>query len=173
MKKILAYATAMATLVGVPTGAFAQNSSTATANSSVDIIRPLVITKNVDLVFGRIVRPSTGNGSVAIANTGDSVNATGAVALGGTTTSRAKFTIDGEGGQSISVTVPTTFDLKNGANTITVTLSPDLAATGVVLSNALGSAGSKTLFVGGSFTLPSSQASGAYTGTFDVGVSYE
>ena len=40
------------------------------------------------------------------------------------------------------------------------------------LSGALGAAGSATLNLGGSFNLPSTQASGAYTGTFNVTVAY-
>ena len=129
--------------------------------------------ENTDLVFGRVVQPRSGTGTVSIANNSTTtVAASGAVALSGITTSRAVFTVDGEGGQVVTVSMPGTFDLTKGADTITVTLAPDFGAT-VTLSNALAAAGSKVLNVGGGFNLPSTQASGAYTGSFAVTVAYQ
>lgn len=163
---------ALAGAAAMSSPAFAQNSASATASGSVTIIRPIELTKDVDLVFGRIVKPASGSGSVAIADTADTVSATGAVALSGITTSRAKFTINGEGGQSVSVTVPASFSLTNGTDSIAVTLDPDLGAS-TTLSNALGAAGSKSLYVGGSFAVGSGLSTGAYTGSFNVSVAYE
>lgn len=174
MKKTLATVLAVAGLAASG-AAFAQSADTssATANSSVNIIRPLTITKNADLVFGRVVQPRSGSGTVSIANSSNSVVAgSGAVALSGIATSRAVFTVDGEGGQAVSVTIPSTFNLTKGSDSITVTLSPDVGSS-VTLSNALAAAGSKTINVGGSFSLPSTQASGAYTGSFNVDVAYQ
>lgn len=175
MKKIIACAlVASGLVVGAPAAFADASTSTATANSSLTVIRPLTVTKNTDLVFGRIVEPrSGGTGTVSIANTSNSVVAgSGAVALSGITTSRAVFTVDGEGGQVVTVNMPSAFNLTKGSDSITVTLSPDFGST-VTLSNALAAAGSKTLNVGGSFSLPDTQASGAYAGTFDVTVAYQ
>lgn len=152
--------------------AFAQASSTATANGSTTIIRPVTIANTSGLSFGRIVKPATGTGTVAIANSADTVSAgAGAVALAGISTSRAKFTIDGEGGQALTVTVPSSFNLVNGDDTLVVTLSPNAAGT-QTLSNALGAAGTLALNVGGSFSVPNDIDTGAYTGSFDVTVQY-
>lgn len=175
MKKLLASAAIAAGLLAGGS-AFAQtaaNTSSATASGSVTIVRPLTITKNSDLAFGRIVRPRTGGtGTVTLANTGNSVvAASGAVALA-STTSRAQFTVDGEGGQSVTTSIPATVTLTSGTNTIPVTLLPDFGST-VTLSGALAAAGSATLNVGGSFSLPDTQASGAYTGNFTVTVTYQ
>jgi hypothetical protein len=82
------------------------------------------------------------------------------------------FTVDGEGGQVVTVTIPSTFNLTKGSDSITVNLDPDVGST-VTLSNALAAAGSSTINVGGGFNLTSTQASGAYTGTFDVTVAYQ
>ena len=173
MKKIIALALVAAGMASTPAIAQAAKTSTATAKSSVTIIRPLTITKDTDLVFGRVVQPRSGTGTVSIANNSTTtVAASGAVALSGITTSRAVFTVDGEGGQVVTVSMPGTFDLTKGADTITVTLAPDFGAT-VTLSNALAAAGSKVLNVGGGFNLPSTQASGAYTGSFAVTVAYQ
>lgn len=175
MKKFLASAAIAAGLLAGGT-AFAQsaaNTDSASANGSVTIIRPLTITKNSDLAFGRIVQPRTGTGTVTLANTGNSVvAATGAVALSGITTTRAQFTVDGEGGQVVTTSIPATVTLTSGVATIPVTLSPSFGST-VTLSNALAAAGSSTLNVGGSFNLPSTQTPGAYTGSFTVTVAYQ
>lgn len=176
MKKTLALALVTAGALSLSSAAFAQsaaNTDTATANGSVTIIQPLTITKDTDLVFGRVVKPRSGDGTVSIANDSDAVvAAAGAVALTGITTSHAVFTVDGEGGQLVDVTMDPTFDLGNGTDTITVTLDPDFGAS-LTLSNALGSAGDATLNVGGSFDLPSTVSTGEYTGSFDVTVTYQ
>lgn len=163
-------------------GAYAQaaNTSSATASGSVTILRPLTVAKDTggDLQFGRIVQPRTGSGTVTIGSGADTVSASGgAVALSGISTSRAKFTISGEGGQAVGVTIDSTFVLSNGttADDITVTTSNNLGATSTpttTLSNALGSAGSSALLVGGSFSVPSGASTGLYTGTLNVSVAY-
>ena len=173
MKKIIALALVAAGMASTQAFAQAANTSTDTANGSVTIIRPLTITKNSDLVFGRVVQPRTGTGTVSIANNSNAVVVgAGAVALSGITTSRAVFTVDGEGGQVVTVSIPSTFNLTKGVDTIAVTLTPDFGAT-VTLSNALAAAGTKVLNVGGNFNLPTTQASGAYAGTFAVTVTYQ
>jgi hypothetical protein len=152
--------------------AFAQATDNANAAGSTTIVQPLTITNTSGLAFGRIVKPTTGTGTVAIANTADSVSAgAGAVALTGITTSRAKFTINGEGAQGITITVPTNFVLTNTVDNITVALSPDRPASDT-LSGTLGSAGTRALNVGGSFSLPTAVTTGNYTGTFNVTVAY-
>lgn len=176
MNRILAYALVATGLFASSSAALAQSSATATASGSTTIIRPITIAKDVDLAFGRIVKPSSGSGTVAIADTGDSVTAgLGAVALSGITTSRAKFTVDGEGGQAVSLAIPANFDMvlsSDATKKITVNLDPDLASS-ITLSNALGSAGAATLYVGGSFALPSTTSTGAYSGTFSVTAAYQ
>lgn len=172
MKKLVLAAAVCAAALSAPNAAFAQSSATASANGSTTLIRPITITKTADLAFGRIVKPSTGTGTVAVANSADTVTAgSGAVALT-STTSRAKFTIDGEGGQAISVSVPASFNLSNGTDTIAVTLNPDLGAT-TNLSGSLAAAGSASLNVGGSFNVPNGISTGVYSGSFSVTVAYQ
>lgn len=175
MKKTLAFVLAAAGLAGSgPAFAQSADSASATASSSVTIIRPLTMTKDADLSFGRVVQPRSGGDTVTLANTGNTVTTGGsAVVLGGIATSRAVFTVSGEGGQAVGVTIPSSFNLSDGAShSISVTLLPDVG-TSVTLSNALAAAGSKTINVGGSFSLPSSQASGLYSGSFTVNVAYQ
>ena len=171
MKRILLTSGAMLA-AALTTPAFAQDSDTADADGSTTIIQPLTIAKDADLSFGRIVKPSTGTGTVTIADSADTVSAgSGAVALTGIATSRAKFTIDGEGAQDITITVPADFDLDNGTDTITVTLDADRPASDT-LDGTLGGDGTRALNVGGSFSLPDDAVTGEYTGQCTVTVAY-
>ena len=171
--KSIAFAVAALT-VSVAAPALAQSAST-TGNGSITVIRPLTITKNADLRFGTVVRPSTGAGTAVVSAAGVR-SVTGGVAglSSGDTPQAAQFTVDGEGGQSISVTIPATFSIANGTDTLTVTTVNNLSgsAASQTLSNALGSAGSLSFRVGGSVPVASATATGAYTGTFTVSAAY-
>lgn len=162
----------LATLPATP--ALAQTSASASATGSTTIVRPLALTQQGSLAFGRIVRPASGSATVTIAQDSDTVTASGgATALAGGTTARARFSATGEGGQSVSVTVPTTLTMTGGnTDTLHVTLLPDVAGP-TTLGGSLGEAGGRDIAVGGTFALPATQASGAYSGNFTVSVAYE
>jgi hypothetical protein len=173
MIKSIAAAAALLT-VAIAAPAMAQSAST-TGSGSITVIRPLTITKNADLHFGTVVRPATGSGSVTVSAAGARSVAGGVVGLSsGDTPQAAQFTVDGEGGQSISVTIPGTFSIANGSDTLTVTTSNNLSgsAAAQTLSNALGSAGSLVFKVGGSVPVLSTSPTGVYTGTFTVSAAY-
>jgi hypothetical protein len=173
IKKYIAIAIIAAGIVGGSGAALAQATANTSASGSATIIRPITISKTADLQFGRVVLPSSGSATVTIANTADSISTGTAVALSGITTSRGKFTISGESAQAINITVGTLSMSGPSASTLAVTLSPD-QVSGAALSGAtIGSAGSLTLNVGGSFALPSTQTTGVYTGTFTVNVGYQ
>jgi hypothetical protein len=91
-------------------------------------------------------------------------------------TSSAQFTVAGEGAASISVTVPASFPVTSGSNSLTVTTTTGLTGgtgtTNQTLSGALGSAGSLAVNIGGSVPILSTTPSGAYTGTFTVSAAY-
>jgi hypothetical protein len=149
----------------------------ASGAGSITVIRPLTVTKNTDMTFGTVVRPASGTGSIAVSAAASATRtaADGAVALASTSHSAAKFTIDGEGGQMLTVTIPATFTMNNNttSGSLTVTTSHDLGTlTSVQLSNALGAAGTKEFYVGGSIPIAADTASGAYSGTFTVSASY-
>jgi Domain of unknown function (DUF4402) len=171
--KSIAFAVAALT-VSVAAPALAQSAST-TGTGSITVIRPLTLTKNADLRFGTVVRPSSGAGTAVVSAAGARSVTGGVVGLSsGDTPQAAQFTVDGEGGQSISVTIPATFSIANGTDTLTVTTSNNLSgsAASQTLSNALGSAGSLSFRVGGSVPVASTTATGAYTGTFTVSAAY-
>lgn len=170
-----AVAAASLALVAIASPAFAQSTASTTGTGSITIIRPLTIAKSADLKFGTVVRPSSGSGSVVVSAAGSRTVDGGVVALAsGDTPQAAQFEITGEGGQSISVTIPATFTMVNGADSLTVTTSNNLvgSAGAQTLSNALGSAGSLGFNVGGSVSVDSATNTGTYSGTFTVSAAY-
>jgi len=149
--------------------AFAQSSASQTTTGTATIIQPITLMAGTGLAFGTLVRPSTGSGVVTIDQTSGARTVTGGVVALASTTSRATYTVGGEGGQTFSIAVPATFSL-TGPGTIAVTLTPT-AATGT-LSNALGVAGAASFGVGGNFTIAAATATGVYSGSYNVTVAY-
>lgn len=125
------------------------------------------------LAFGRVVRPSAGAGTVSIdATTGArTVTGTNAIGVASPAPARVVYTATGEGGQAISISVPSSFLMTSGANSLTVT--PTATATGAqTLSSTLGSQGTFAFGLGGSFPIASTTVSANYSGTFAVTVNY-
>ena len=151
--------------------AMAQSSSV-TTNGTTTIIQPVTITQSNALSFGTIVRPLSGSSTITIGTGADTVSTTGsAIALRGTT-SRARYTVSGEGGEIVSVTMPASFPMqKSGATDLTVTLSRAPAGN-LTLSGATGATGTAALDIGGSFPITSTTTVGDYTGSFTVSVAY-
>lgn len=151
-------------------GGSASASSTALAN----VFRAISISKTADMSFGKIIRPSTGSGTVSLTAAGArTVTGTGAVGIASPTPTAAAFSVSGEGGQAVTVTIPSSFAMISGANSLTVTT----VSTGggvQTLNSSLGNAGTNptAITVGGSFPMTSTTATGAYSGTFTVTVQY-
>jgi hypothetical protein len=151
--------------------ALAQSSSV-TTNGTTTIVEPVTIAQNSALSFGTIVRPISGSGTVTIGTGADTVSTTGgAIALSGTT-SRARYTLTGEGGQIVSITMPASFNMsRSGATDLAVTLTRSPAGN-ATLSGTAGSTGTAALDIGGSFPISSTTVTGAYSGSFTVSVAY-
>jgi len=135
------------------------------------VLRSITMTKNSDLVFGRIAIPTSGSGTVSVNATTGVRTVTTAVGLNSPTPARANFTISGEGGQTFTINIPATFQLTGPTPPITVTTSNTGGPTNT-LSAALGSAGVYDLGVGGSFPISAATTVGDYTGNFTVTVTY-
>ncbi|MDB5455115.1 MAG: hypothetical protein JWP92_700, partial [Caulobacter sp.] len=143
-----------------------------TDSAAVTVYRPISISNPVGLVFGTVVRPETGGGTVVVnASTGARSVTGSAIALNTPAPSRATYSVTGEGGQAFSISVPTSLTLSTSGATVTVTLTS--TATGAkTLSSSLGSAGSYGFTVGGSLPVTSTTKTGAYTSSFAVTVQY-
>lgn len=172
--RIFVVAAAFVALAAVSSPVLAQTAST-TGTGSITLIRPIAITKTSDMKFGTVARPTSGSGTVVLTAAGVRSVTGGVAALAsGDTPVAAAFTVAGEGGQSVSVTIPATFTMTSGSDSLTVTTSNNLAgsASAQTLSNALGAAGSLAFAVGGSVPISSTQATGLYSGSFTVSAAY-
>lgn len=146
--------------------------STGFGTATASVFRGITLTKTSDLVFGRIIRPTSGAGTVVVSpGSARVLTGAGSFALATPTPTAAAVSISGEGGQSVTVTVPSSFVLSNGTSAISVTTS----ATGSgaqALSGTLGSAGSLAVAVGGGFSITAATPTGVYTGNFVISVQY-
>ena len=159
-----------AVLAALATPALAQNSATATASATTTIIQPISISKSTDLAFGTIVKPASGTSTISVNSAGVRSITGNAVATNASGVSRALFNVTGEGASVFSISVPASFSMSSGSNSLVVTTSASAASA--TLSGPVGSQGSATFGVGGSFLLASNTASGAYSGNFVVTVTY-
>jgi hypothetical protein len=137
------------------------------------VLRSVAVAKTADLSFGRLQRPTSGSNTVTL-------NAsTGARTLGGAgnafayptpAPTRAAFTITGEGGQQVSISVPTTMNL-TGPATLPVAVTSTAPSTRS-LGGTSGSQATYSFSVGGSFTLSPTTLVGDYAGVLSVSVDY-
>ena len=126
------------------------------------------------LIFGKIERPAlaAGNGTVAVNDSTGVRTVTGTVAADPSPApSNVTYTVTGEGGTAFTIAVPATMAMLSGANSLTVTLTSTHTGS-QTLSNSLGSAGTFSFSVGGSFPVTNVTPSGVYSATFPVTVSY-
>jgi hypothetical protein len=128
--------------------------------------------RSSDLAFGRIVRPSSGSSTVAInADTGvRSVDGNGVLLSG--SYSRAAYSVEGEGGQTVSLSL-SALELTGPAESDPIAVTLVKSADTQVLSGSAGGDGAATFHVGGSFAVSNTTATGAYSGTFTATVAYQ
>lgn len=155
-----------------PSAVLAQNSASAPTTGTTRIVQPITISKTTDLAFGTIVRPTASTNSIIVSEVDGARTKTGSgdAALVASTVTRAAYSVGGEGGQTYSVSVPASFAMTSGANSITVNLTP--SATSGTLSGSIGSSGTATFGVGGNFSIAGTQATGNYAGSFTATVVY-
>jgi len=133
---------------------------TATASSTVSIITPIAITKEVDMNFGNIAISPTLGGTVVLPTSGNRTM-TGGVTLpvvSGTVTA-ATFTVSGEGNSTYSITLPTSaIVLSSGSGTMTVeNFVSTPSSTGTL------SGGNQEIKVGATLNVGAAQSAGHYT----------
>ena len=133
--------------------------------------RSLAIAKTADLSFGRIQIPSSGSSTVTLnASNGNRSVSGNAVAYATPAPTRGAFTISGEGGQQVSLSVPSTLQL-TGPGNLTLNVTNNAQNT-PRLSGALGAAGTYNFNVGGNFSITPATPVGVYSGVLTVSVDY-
>ncbi|MGM1054433.1 MAG: DUF4402 domain-containing protein [Bacteroidota bacterium] len=146
---------------------FAQDAS-ATANAAADIVSPLEITATQALNFGKVSNNTAG--TVVVDTDGIF---SGLSQIGTTTPKAASFNVTAAAGFRYRVILPTTdVELTSGPES-----NPDIIKVNNFIDDAgetpTGSGTPETINVGATLNVTASQATGNYTGTFDVSVAYE
>jgi hypothetical protein len=142
-----------------------------TDRGRVQAFRGLAVGKTADLDFGRIQLPTTGQSIVTLnASTGVRTVSGGGFGFPTPAPTRAAFTVTGEGGQVVSISIPASFNL-SGPATLAVNVTHTAVAT-PRLSGAVGAAGTYGFNIGGSVTLTPTTPSGAYSGVLTLSVDY-
>ncbi len=152
-------------LIAFSVSTFAQVSATATATALV--LEPLTISATTQLDFGSFAA-TTGADVIVAQNNTRSVSGAGVFLIGGTPTA-AVFTITGEAGRNIDVTLPTL------PITLTGSVSGTMDITAISSSipagtNAIPVGGTTTLQMGATLTVGTAQAAGTYTNNTDLTV---
>jgi hypothetical protein len=141
-----------------------------TALATATVRKSLQITKLTDLQLGTLVRPATGSGTVTI-NATTGLRTTGGanppVGVTGPASGRATYTLTGEPSSTFTINIPASATLTSGANTIALTLTN--TASG---AQTMPVGGSLALGIGGSATITSTTASGSYSTSFVVTITY-
>ena len=137
------------------------------------VSRPISLTGTPTLNFGTVIKPRAGNGSVSLsaATNTRTISGNGAGGLNTPTPARASYTVTGEGGQAVSVSVPASFTMNSstGASIAVTLISHGLPTS---LSAAPGSEGSASFYVGGTFGISAGMETGDYSGVYTVTAQY-
>jgi hypothetical protein len=163
-------------LAGLALGLGAQCfAAVATATASGTVMAPIVVTKSADLSFGKF---SAGAGGSITISTSGVRSASGVVpSTADTTMTAAKFVVTGDKDATYSITHGGTTSLTraSGSETMLLTKFSDLTAAnataGTVASGKL-TAGTQSIYVGGTLNVAPDQAPGDYTGLVSVTVEY-
>lgn len=149
---------------GVPTSASA---GTVTAAATVNVVKPIQLTKLNDLNFGTVTfnGGSTGSATVSISQAGIVTCPSTAVCTG--TTAAAGFNVQGTNKMTALITVPST-SLSNGTDSMTFTPN---APSSIYMPNS-GSPGIN-FSVGGSISIGAANGGGIYTGNISVTAEYQ
>ncbi|WP_298065362.1 DUF4402 domain-containing protein [uncultured Cetobacterium sp.] len=142
MKKllILLSLTTAITAFGAPHG---NTEKAATMNVTATVIKPLTIVKTGDMDFGNIIQ-------------------------GTNTTADSGYTITGEKGQPIIITIDDSVSLSNA-----MSKTPLVVGIKTQLPNSLDKDGNAHVSVQGFLTVPNNQTVGTYTGTLTARVQYQ
>ena len=144
-----------------------------TDKGKVKALRALAVAKTADLSFGRLQIPTSGTSLVTLSESSGARTITGAgFAYPTPAPTRGAFTISGEGGQQVSLTIPATLTLaRAGSGTLAVDITSTARGT-PSLSGGLGGAGGYSFTLGGSFTITPATPTGAYSGVMTVSIDY-
>ncbi|OHD07363.1 MAG: hypothetical protein A3E77_04565 [Sphingopyxis sp. RIFCSPHIGHO2_12_FULL_65_19] len=156
-------------LVGAAIAAFAMNASaahaaSATGTATAKILRQITLTKTSDLQYATIISGATAS-TVAVSTAGAATCGAGLTCTG--TTTAGSFDVQGTSGAVVLVGGDSSVTL-NGSLGGTMTSTLSYSAPNITLGATGGS-----FQVGGTLSVGANQASGDYSGSFNVTANYQ
>jgi hypothetical protein len=147
---------------------FAIQAQVQTTTAGANIVAPLTLTETSDMHFGTLsVNNSPG---AVVLSPGNVRTSTGGVSLSSATPTHrvAAYSVTGQGTLSYVITLPTSVTIQQGPNSMVVNnFTTNKAGNIGTLS-----AGVDSFNLGATLQVSASQATGEYSGTFNVIVSY-
>jgi hypothetical protein len=150
-----------------------ENTATATATATANILRGITIAKTQDLNFGQIVPNAGGVVTVSTAGVRTSTDAAMLIPTSYDAPKAAAFDVTGDGGHSFSITLPASASISKGTDSMVIDNFTSSLGASSTLSGVLNAEGAQNFTVGADLHVEASQAYGAYSGTFDVTVTYQ
>ena len=145
--------------------------ATAPGSANLNLYKPLLLAKTVDLDFGAMFPPATGTGTIRIDANGGAAVYTGLTAAGAQATSRAIFTGSATRLSLVFLQYPAgSVTLTRVGGTETLTASNFTIDSGGVL-RIVGTT-PYTIGIGATLSVPSTAVDGSYLGTFTVTANY-
>ena len=176
MKKILIVAIIL--MAGLTTNLMAQTSSTVTGTTAgAKLIVPMVLTQTAVMHFGTVNVLAGAGGSVTL-STANVRSVVGGVALSvvAPLSTNAAYNVTGTLSTTYAIVLPATITVTRAGNIETMTIGSLVArcaSTGADgLIGTLSALGADNFTVGGTLAIGAAQASGVYSGTFNVTVDY-
>jgi hypothetical protein len=173
MKKLFVIIISVVVFAGMSTRLMAQ--ATENTAAAAKIVTPLSITETSSLHFGTMA-VLAGTPGTCVLSTQGSRSQTGGVNLSvqAPAASNAAYNVSGAVNTTYSITLPATITVIAGPASMTI--NSLLARTGSAgadgLTGTLSASGTDNFTVGGTLNVSAGQATGVYTGTFDVTVAY-
>lgn len=126
------------------------------------------------MAFGTVSKPGSGTATVTLGPSSDTVALTGGTtSTASGTPQRASYTVSGEGGMAITVTVDPSITMNRTGGGGSFTINTNHTTLPTVIPGSAGAAGTTaTFYVGGAFDITTSTVAGDYTGSFNVMASY-
>jgi len=166
--KRLSCASAIAAVVALASTLPGRAQTTNSVTGSITVVQPVLdVTKNSDLAFGSVVRPTSGSGTITIDANSGNVTTSNLARIGNTAT-RAAFSVTGQASSNVQVTYPTSITLTRSGGSETLTVN----VTSTMGGGQIGSGGTVSFYLGGQATLQYNTVPGAYSGVFNVTVAY-
>jgi hypothetical protein len=173
MKKVLVLFAVIIMITGYSTKVMAQ--ATENTAAAAKIVTPLSITETSSLHFGTMAILAGTPGTCVLSTQGTRTQ-TGGVNLSvqAPTASNAAYNVSGAVNTTYGITLPSTITVTSGGANMTInSLLARTASAGTNgLTGTLSTSGTDNFTVGGTLNVAAGQATGIYTGTFDVTVAY-